>query len=109
MKLGLVHLVLGAGLVALWLRARPTTDPTRIRARTASQLSEHEWCRLGMEHGRAVHLRDRDWRRQRREWLKGLSRHLNRCEVKWASQGWKPLPKVLTFHRRYTEAQEAQR
>lgn len=107
MRLGLVHIPLGLALLYLWLRARPALDPVRIRARTASQLSEYEWCRLGMEHGRQAYLRDRDWRRQRRAWLKGLAAHLRRCESGWREKGWhRPVPRLLEFHKRYaTETQ----
>ncbi len=97
--------VLVLATVCLWLAARPTWDGRRIRARTASQLTEPQWARLWLEHGRAVVARDRD-RRQRREWLRGLSRHLASCEVRWTHDGWqRPTARVLAFHRKYAETQ----
>lgn len=100
-----------AGLVLLlWWAARPVVDPFRIRAKTASQLSEHEWSRMWILHGVEERVRSRQWKRERREWLRRLALHLAACEERWRHDGWKGVPRVLTFHRRYTEpyGQEAQ-
>jgi len=93
-------------VVLLWRAARPTVDPRRVRARTASQLSSHEWSREWLQHGVQARERARRWKRERRDWLKALAAHLRACEVRWRNEGWVGVPKVVTFHRRYSEEQQ---
>ena len=95
-----------AAVVLLWHVLRPTIDPFRIQARTASQLSSHQWSREWLRHGIEARERNRRWKRERRDWLKALSRHLAACEARWQHEGWTGVPRVVTFHRRYSEEQQ---
>lgn len=57
----LEHVVIPTVVGMLWLMIRPARDPYRIRARTASRLSEHEWCKLGAVDGVVRYHRKMDW------------------------------------------------